>query len=210
MLKKKAQYLYWHPIYFPFRILCWSEFVVTQLKQIIIKIKNKIDTWHHFTILFFIMLVLYFISFFFWWQVATSTPVYYQIENHTLLSMTTETPNQQQKPCKWTCELTNDRGYVVYSALGSFYIPMFVMLFFYWRIYRAAVRTTRAINQGFKTTKGKKMWIHLFLRIFISIGEKYKWHWHMFFLIMRDEATYVARISLFANKCIWRTFIQNK
>jgi len=57
--------------------------------------------------------------------------------------------------CPWKCELTNDRGYVLYSALGSFYIPMFVMLFFYWRIYRAAVRTTRAINQGFKTTKGK-------------------------------------------------------
>ncbi|XP_037944042.1 octopamine receptor Oamb-like [Teleopsis dalmanni] len=57
-------------------------------------------------------------------------------------------------PCPWKCELTNDRGYVVYSALGSFYIPMFVMLYFYWRIYRAAVRTTRAINQGFKTTKG--------------------------------------------------------
>ncbi|XP_058827431.1 octopamine receptor Oamb isoform X2 [Topomyia yanbarensis] len=57
-------------------------------------------------------------------------------------------------PCPWTCELTNDAGYVVYSALGSFYIPMFVMLFFYWRIYRAAERTTRAINQGFRTTKG--------------------------------------------------------
>ncbi|XP_065076395.1 octopamine receptor Oamb isoform X2 [Ochlerotatus camptorhynchus] len=59
-------------------------------------------------------------------------------------------------PCPWTCELTNDAGYVVYSALGSFYIPMFVMLFFYWRIYRAAERTTRAINQGFRTTKGGK------------------------------------------------------
>ncbi|XP_049880656.1 octopamine receptor Oamb isoform X2 [Pectinophora gossypiella] len=56
--------------------------------------------------------------------------------------------------CPWTCELTNDAGYVVYSALGSFYIPMFVMLFFYWRIYKAAVRTTKAINQGFRTTKG--------------------------------------------------------
>ncbi|XP_028037016.1 octopamine receptor Oamb-like isoform X1 [Bombyx mandarina] len=56
-------------------------------------------------------------------------------------------------PCQWTCELTNDAGYVVYSALGSFYIPMFVMLFFYWRIYKAAVRTTKAINQGFRTTK---------------------------------------------------------
>lgn len=59
--------------------------------------------------------------------------------------------------CPWKCELTNEVGYVVYSALGSFYIPMFVMLFFYWRIYRAAVRTTRAINQGFRTTKGTKI-----------------------------------------------------
>lgn len=57
--------------------------------------------------------------------------------------------------CPWKCELTNDAGYVVYSALGSFYIPMLVMLFFYWRIYRAAIRTTRAINQGFRTTKGE-------------------------------------------------------
>lgn len=32
---------------------------------------------------------------------------------------------------------------------------MFVMLFFYWRIYKAAVRTTKAINQGFRTTKGE-------------------------------------------------------
>ncbi|XP_053619915.1 octopamine receptor Oamb isoform X1 [Plodia interpunctella] len=64
------------------------------------------------------------------------------------------TPNP---PCPWTCELTNDAGYVVYSALGSFYIPMFVMLFFYWRIYKAAVRTTKAINQGFRTTKGTGM-----------------------------------------------------
>ncbi|GLV32641.1 Octopamine receptor in mushroom bodies [Carabus blaptoides fortunei] len=59
-------------------------------------------------------------------------------------------------PCPWKCELTNEAGYVVYSALGSFYIPMFVMLFFYWRIYKAAVRTTRAINQGFRTTKGSR------------------------------------------------------
>ncbi|XP_076265650.1 octopamine receptor in mushroom bodies [Rhynchophorus ferrugineus] len=54
--------------------------------------------------------------------------------------------------CPWKCELINESGYVVYSALGSFYIPMFVMLFFYWRIYKAAVRTTQAINQGFKIT----------------------------------------------------------
>lgn len=64
-------------------------------------------------------------------------------------------PTTSNEKCPWKCELTNDAGYVVYSALGSFYIPMLVMLFFYWRIYRAAIRTTRAINQGFRTTKGE-------------------------------------------------------
>lgn len=58
--------------------------------------------------------------------------------------------------CRQRCELTSDRPYVVYSALGSFYIPMFVMLFFYWRIYQAAIRTTKAINQGFRTTKATR------------------------------------------------------
>ncbi|XP_049809381.1 probable G-protein coupled receptor No9 [Schistocerca nitens] len=64
------------------------------------------------------------------------------------------TAQPRPEPCPWTCELTNDTGYVLYSALGSFYLPMLVMLFFYWRIYRAAVRTTHAINQGFRTTRG--------------------------------------------------------
>lgn len=85
-------------------------------------------------------------------MVVTEQPIY-QRENETLVSATK--PPSTYVKCPWTCELTNDAGYVVYSALGSFYIPMFVMLFFYWRIYRAAIRTTRAINQGFRTTKGK-------------------------------------------------------
>ncbi|GBP90197.1 Probable G-protein coupled receptor No9 [Eumeta japonica] len=66
-------------------------------------------------------------------------------------------------PCAWTCELTGEPGYVLYSALGSFYIPMFVMLFFYWRIYKAAVRTTKAINQGFRTTKALLIRVRLCL-----------------------------------------------
>jgi hypothetical protein len=77
----------------------------------------------------------------------------YQKGNTTFVSATMAT-NSVEK-CPWKCELTDSAGYVVYSALGSFYIPMFVMLFFYWRIYRAAIRTTRAINQGFRTTKGE-------------------------------------------------------
>ncbi|XP_034238131.1 octopamine receptor Oamb [Thrips palmi] len=64
--------------------------------------------------------------------------------------------SESRSRCPWVCELTNDTGYVLYSAFGSFFIPMFVMLFFYWRIYRAAVQTTRAINQGFRTTKGSR------------------------------------------------------
>lgn len=75
--------------------------------------------------------------------------------DYDLLNAPVQNAPKPPTSCPWKCELTNDRGYVLYSALGSFYIPMFVMLFFYWRIYRAAVRTTRAINQGFKTTKGK-------------------------------------------------------
>ncbi|KAF7991191.1 hypothetical protein HCN44_002753 [Aphidius gifuensis] len=49
-------------------------------------------------------------------------------------------------------------NFTIYSiALGSFYIPMLVMMFFYWRIYNAAVSTTKAINRGFRTTKSSKM-----------------------------------------------------
>lgn len=96
-----------------------------------------------------------------------------QYGNLTVIS--TQSPSaavsKPLKNCK--CELTNDRGYVVYSALGSFYIPMFVMLFFYWRIYRAAVRTTRAINQGFKTTKGKRLYTYTNYYAFIFIYDNY-------------------------------------
>ncbi|XP_060839495.1 probable G-protein coupled receptor No9 [Rhopalosiphum padi] len=70
----------------------------------------------------------------------------------------TSRPQQEALPqsCPWICELPNNKWYVVYSALGSFYIPMFVMLFFYWRIYKAAVHTTRAINQGFRTMRSRR------------------------------------------------------
>uniref|UniRef100_A0A1B6EG77 G-protein coupled receptors family 1 profile domain-containing protein n=1 Tax=Clastoptera arizonana TaxID=38151 RepID=A0A1B6EG77_9HEMI len=77
-----------------------------------------------------------------------------------VLKHTGPTENTAGSPythCPWDCKLTDETGYVIYSALGSFFIPMFVMLFFYWRIYRAAVHTTKAINQGFRTTKGSKL-----------------------------------------------------
>ncbi|KAI1306025.1 Octopamine receptor 1 [Halotydeus destructor] len=54
------------------------------------------------------------------------------------------------------CTLFSEKGYVIYSALGSFYIPMLFMFFFYWRIYLVASRTTRALKRGYRTTKSSK------------------------------------------------------
>ncbi|GFO06596.1 octopamine receptor 1 [Plakobranchus ocellatus] len=51
------------------------------------------------------------------------------------------------------CELTNSRGYRIYAALGSFFIPMLVMVFFYLQIYRAAVKTIAAYEKGELKTK---------------------------------------------------------
>ena len=52
------------------------------------------------------------------------------------------------------CILTNEPGYVIYSAVGSFYAPMLVMMFFNWRIYRTATKTTKAIRKGWTKVKG--------------------------------------------------------
>lgn len=61
-----------------------------------------------------------------------------------------------QTPCKYPgCKLVNNLGYVVYSAMGSFYIPMFFMLFFNYRIYVSAIRTGQALERGFIMAKNK-------------------------------------------------------
>jgi len=54
---------------------------------------------------------------------------------------------------KLTCELTTTPGYRIYAALGSFFIPMFIMVFFYFRIYLTAVKTAASIRKGILTTK---------------------------------------------------------
>ena len=55
--------------------------------------------------------------------------------------------------CSPQCILPSDPGYVLYSAIGSFFAPMMVMIFFNWRIYRVASKTTRAIRRGFTKVK---------------------------------------------------------
>lgn len=51
------------------------------------------------------------------------------------------------------CELTSTSGYRIYAAMGSFYFPMLVMVFFYFRIYMAAVRTAKSLRKGILRTK---------------------------------------------------------
>ena len=70
--------------------------------------------------------------------------------------------------CLPQCQLIQEPGYVIYSAVGSFFAPMLVMIFFNWRIYRTAKKTTKAIRQGWTKVKGSAgenvgMGIHLSL-----------------------------------------------
>ena len=41
----------------------------------------------------------------------------------------------------------------MFSATGSFYLPMLVILILYWKIYKAAIRQTKFLECGTKTTK---------------------------------------------------------
>lgn len=44
------------------------------------------------------------------------------------------------------CALTRDPGYIIYSASGSFFIPLFVMLFVYARIYHVARKREKRLR----------------------------------------------------------------
>lgn len=99
------------------------------------------------------------------WNDGTQNLVPYRSVNDTLPALAVAAPNgSTQAPqiplaiCESAqCVLINNKGYVIYSALGSFYIPMLFMLFFNYRIYRAAIQTGRALERGFITTKSGKI-----------------------------------------------------
>jgi len=50
------------------------------------------------------------------------------------------------------CEVTKQTGYVLFSVAGSFYIPLSVILVVYYRVYREAVRQSKFLATGVKTT----------------------------------------------------------
>lgn len=53
-------------------------------------------------------------------------------------------------PPEYSCLFTEDIGYLVFSSIISFYGPLTVMIYVYYRIYRAATEQTRAIKLGSK------------------------------------------------------------
>ncbi|ESO90972.1 hypothetical protein LOTGIDRAFT_178787 [Lottia gigantea] len=80
------------------------------------------------------------------------------------------------QPCEFIpvkCELINTRGYRIYSALGSYFIPMFIMVFFYIRIYRAAVKTISAYQKGVLTTKSNGVTVNNKVTLRVHRGGSY-------------------------------------
>ncbi|TRY60540.1 hypothetical protein DNTS_026956 [Danionella cerebrum] len=51
------------------------------------------------------------------------------------------------------CQITEEPGYAIFSALGSFYLPLVVILSMYCRVYVVARRETRGLIRGQKTEK---------------------------------------------------------
>uniref|UniRef100_A0A673HQP7 Alpha-1A adrenergic receptor n=1 Tax=Sinocyclocheilus rhinocerous TaxID=307959 RepID=A0A673HQP7_9TELE len=51
------------------------------------------------------------------------------------------------------CKITEEPGYAIFSALGSFYLPLVVILSMYCRVYVVARRETRGLISGQKTEK---------------------------------------------------------
>lgn len=50
----------------------------------------------------------------------------------------------------WMCSFTEDSGYLIFSSMVSFYFPVSVILFAYYRIYRAASEQIQSLKRGTK------------------------------------------------------------
>ncbi|XP_020367354.1 alpha-1A adrenergic receptor-like [Rhincodon typus] len=58
-------------------------------------------------------------------------------------------------PDHTVCRVTEEPGYVLFSALGSFYAPLAVILVMYCRVYIVARRETRSLEEGRKRERSK-------------------------------------------------------
>jgi hypothetical protein len=80
-----------------------------------------------------------------WWRAVA-------INNNSdlMASSSTSGTNQRKHPVPEQCVYTDDIGYLVFSSTISFYGPLSVMVFTYYRIYRAAVAQSRSLRLGTK------------------------------------------------------------
>ncbi|XP_054252603.1 alpha-1A adrenergic receptor [Indicator indicator] len=51
------------------------------------------------------------------------------------------------------CQITEEPGYVLFSALGSFYLPLTIILVMYCRVYVVAKRENKDLTSGLKTER---------------------------------------------------------
>ncbi|XP_030057701.1 alpha-1A adrenergic receptor [Microcaecilia unicolor] len=51
------------------------------------------------------------------------------------------------------CKITEEPGYAIFSALGSFYLPLTIILVMYCRVYIVAKRESKGLTSGMKTEK---------------------------------------------------------
>ncbi|XP_061942167.1 dopamine receptor 2 isoform X1 [Apis cerana] len=63
------------------------------------------------------------------------------------------------------CPFTEHLGYLIFSSTISFYLPLFVMVFTYYKIYRAAVIQTKSLKLGTKQVLMASGELELTLRI---------------------------------------------
>uniref|UniRef100_UPI00358DFCC3 alpha-1A adrenergic receptor-like n=1 Tax=Myxine glutinosa TaxID=7769 RepID=UPI00358DFCC3 len=59
-----------------------------------------------------------------------------------------------------TCSITVEPGYTLFSSLGSFYIPMFIILGMYCKVYVAARRQSQSLQAGVKKEMEVTLRIH--------------------------------------------------
>lgn len=82
----------------------------------------------------------------------------------TLAEVMTDTYDQQ------ACNVNKEKGYVLFSAIGSFYLPTLIILAVYWRIYRAAVKQTKFLESGTKTDKSTSSLSSEVLTLRVHVG----------------------------------------
>lgn len=90
-----------------------------------------------------------------WWRAVGHGPL--RVISQTDYPLT-NTPNTTDiSPPIIKCEFTDDTYYLLFSSFVSFYGPLCIMLYAYYRIYKAAVKQTRFLKHGSKQVSvGKK------------------------------------------------------